>query len=192
MDFFSIPLAAAQRSPDDIPPKKRAMYRRRQALLDDIFVHVEAALSVNRMDPHRQRLGQALAAQEEAAAPQPGPLRVRLAALARQFRTVPRPDQRLIAYLRKAGLIPTLRKAWRELLKQGPAVLWKPPDVKRNNLALGTPRVAARELFPERCCCWSKSNRWRSQSRGPGRSGNCSKGLVTGAGCSTGATTCIA
>nr|WP_252088989.1 DUF535 family protein [Pseudomonas sp. MWU13-3659] len=147
-DFFSLPLAAAQRSPDDIPPKKRAMYRRRQALLDDVFSHVEAVLSGNRMDPHRQRLGQVLAEQEKGPAPQPGWFKAKLAALVRQFQTEPRPDQRFIAYLRKAGLYSTLRKAWRELLKQGPGVLWKPPDIKRKSLALDTPRVAARELFP--------------------------------------------
>ncbi|WP_095065068.1 DUF535 family protein [Pseudomonas sp. Irchel s3f19] len=44
-DFFSLPLAAAKRAADDIAPKKRAMYRRRHALLDDVFARVEAALS---------------------------------------------------------------------------------------------------------------------------------------------------
>lgn len=40
-DFFSIPLEAARRSADDIAPKKRAMYRRRHAMLDDVFAHIE-------------------------------------------------------------------------------------------------------------------------------------------------------
>jgi Uncharacterized protein conserved in bacteria len=44
-DFFSLPLAAAKRAADDIAPKKRAMYRRRHALLDEVFARVEAALS---------------------------------------------------------------------------------------------------------------------------------------------------
>lgn len=43
-DFFAIPLAAAKRNPEDIAPKKRAMYRRRNALLDDVFAKLEAAL----------------------------------------------------------------------------------------------------------------------------------------------------
>ncbi|HEN8800617.1 DUF535 domain-containing protein [Pseudomonas sp. CM25] len=43
-DFFAIPLAPAQRAEADIPAKKRAMYRRRQALLDDLFNRLQAAL----------------------------------------------------------------------------------------------------------------------------------------------------
>ncbi|MFF7061496.1 DUF535 family protein [Pseudomonas sp. NPDC008258] len=43
-DFFIIPLAPAQRAEQDIPAKKRAMYRRRQALLDDVFLRLQAAL----------------------------------------------------------------------------------------------------------------------------------------------------
>ncbi|WP_025754147.1 MULTISPECIES: VirK/YbjX family protein [unclassified Pseudomonas] len=43
-DFFAIPLAPAQRAEQDIPAKKRAMYRRRQALLDDVFIRLQAAL----------------------------------------------------------------------------------------------------------------------------------------------------
>ena len=43
-DFFSLPLAQAQRAEADIPAKKRAMYRRRQAMLDDVFSRLQAAL----------------------------------------------------------------------------------------------------------------------------------------------------
>lgn len=43
-DFFALPLAAAQRAEQDIPAKKRAMYRRRQALLDNVFARLQAAL----------------------------------------------------------------------------------------------------------------------------------------------------
>ncbi|KHL75964.1 VirK domain-containing protein [Pseudomonas putida] len=43
-DFFVLPLAAARRNLEDIAPKKRAMYRRRNALLDDVFAKIEAAL----------------------------------------------------------------------------------------------------------------------------------------------------
>lgn len=43
-DFFTIPLAPAQRAEQDTPAKKRAMYRRRQALLDDVFIRLQAAL----------------------------------------------------------------------------------------------------------------------------------------------------
>ncbi|AVH38801.1 DUF535 domain-containing protein [Pseudomonas monteilii] len=43
-DFFTITLAPAQRAEQDIPAKKRAMYRRRQALLDDVFIRLQAAL----------------------------------------------------------------------------------------------------------------------------------------------------
>ncbi|TDF84111.1 DUF535 family protein [Pseudomonas sp. H9] len=44
-DFFAFPLTPSMRSLDDIAPKKRAMYRRRQALLEDVFAHIETALS---------------------------------------------------------------------------------------------------------------------------------------------------
>ena len=43
-DFFTLPLAPAHRAEADIPAKKRAMYRRRQALLDDVFTRLQAAL----------------------------------------------------------------------------------------------------------------------------------------------------
>ena len=43
-DFFTVPLAPAQRAESDIPAKKRAMYRRRQAMLDDVFSRLQAAL----------------------------------------------------------------------------------------------------------------------------------------------------
>ncbi|MDG9874582.1 VirK/YbjX family protein [Pseudomonas juntendi] len=46
-DFYSLPLAPAQRAEADIPAKKRAMYRRRQALLDDVFTRLQAALPSN-------------------------------------------------------------------------------------------------------------------------------------------------
>lgn len=42
--FFAIPLESSRRAADDIAAKKRAMYRRRHALLDDVFAHIEAAL----------------------------------------------------------------------------------------------------------------------------------------------------
>ncbi|MGY4527346.1 VirK/YbjX family protein [Pseudomonas sp. TE21394] len=44
-DFFELPLAPAQRAEQDIAAKKRAMYRRRQALLDDVFARLQAALA---------------------------------------------------------------------------------------------------------------------------------------------------
>ncbi|MBK5006448.1 DUF535 family protein [Pseudomonas sp. S32] len=43
--FFAIPLLAAQRAEADIPAKKRAMYRRRQALLLEVFAGLQAALA---------------------------------------------------------------------------------------------------------------------------------------------------
>jgi len=43
-DFFAVPMAPAQRTLEDIAPKKRAMYRRRNELLDDVFARIEAAL----------------------------------------------------------------------------------------------------------------------------------------------------
>jgi uncharacterized protein VirK/YbjX len=68
-DFFSLPLAAAQRAAEDIAPKKRAMYRRRQALLEALFAQLEAALaaSAGKLQAHRQRLGYALVLQEASA-----------------------------------------------------------------------------------------------------------------------------
>lgn len=44
VDFFSIPLAPAQRPVEEIAAKKRAMYRRRHALLDDVFAQIQAAM----------------------------------------------------------------------------------------------------------------------------------------------------
>lgn len=43
-DFYVIPIETSRRSMDDIAPKKRAMYRRRHELLDDVFAHVDATL----------------------------------------------------------------------------------------------------------------------------------------------------
>ncbi|KTT16441.1 DUF535 family protein [Pseudomonas parafulva] len=43
--FFELPLVAAQRAESDIPAKKRAMYRRRQALLDSVFTRMHKALA---------------------------------------------------------------------------------------------------------------------------------------------------
>ncbi len=150
--FFSLPVAAAERSAEDIAPKKRAMYRRRYALLDDLFGQLEAAVPdhevAQQLNLHRQRLGSALAAQQASVASAPAGMRARLAGLLRQITTEPRADQRFIAYLRKAGLYPTLKKAVRELLRQGPSLLWKPADSKRKSLPLGDPSVPASELFP--------------------------------------------
>lgn len=150
-DFFTIPLAPAKRAVDDIAAKKRAMYRRRQALLDDVFARIEAALAgtevQRQLQVHRQRLGAALARQEVHSAPISRPLVAKVAALVRQLATEPRVDQRFFAYVQKAGLYPTLKKIWRELLKQGPGLLWKAPDAQRNCLPLGKPGVAASTLF---------------------------------------------
>ncbi|AXM98951.1 DUF535 family protein [Pseudomonas plecoglossicida] len=150
--FFAIPLIAAKRSADDIAPKKRAMYRRRHALLDDLFGQLEAALPdhevARQLSVHHQRLASALAMQQDTQACAPLGVKDRLTRLLRQFMTEPRPDQRFIAYLRKAGLYPTLKKAFRELLKHGPALLWKPADSKRKSLPLDDPSVPASELFP--------------------------------------------
>jgi uncharacterized protein VirK/YbjX len=44
-DFFTIPLAPAQRAVEEVAAKKRAMYRRRHALLDDAFGQIQAALA---------------------------------------------------------------------------------------------------------------------------------------------------
>jgi len=43
-DFYAMPIEASRRSLDDIAPKKRAMYRRRHELLDEIFAQVDASL----------------------------------------------------------------------------------------------------------------------------------------------------
>lgn len=43
-DFYSLPIAASTRAAEDIAAKKRAMYRRRQALLDELFARLQAAL----------------------------------------------------------------------------------------------------------------------------------------------------
>lgn len=150
-DFFSIPLAPAKRAVDDIVAKKRAMYRRRQALLDDVFARIEVALAGTdahrQLHLHRQHLGAALARQEVYSVPTGRPLTARLTALFRHLATEPRVDQRFFAYIRKAGLYPTLRKTWRELLKQGPGLLWKGPDAQRKHLPLGKPGLAASALF---------------------------------------------
>lgn len=151
-DFFSLPLAAAQRAAEDIAPKKRAMYRRRQALLEALFAQLEAVLPAStgqcRLQAHRQRLGYALALQEATAPTAPQSSLARAAVLFRQALREPRADQRFVAYIRKAGLYPTLRKAWRELLRHGPALLWKPPTEQRHELPLDAPGVAAATLFP--------------------------------------------
>ncbi len=46
-DFFALPMAPVQRANEDIPSKKRAMYRRRQVLLEDVFARLQAALAGN-------------------------------------------------------------------------------------------------------------------------------------------------
>lgn len=43
-DFYSLPVAASTRAAEDVAAKKRAMYRRRQALLDVLFARLQAAL----------------------------------------------------------------------------------------------------------------------------------------------------
>ena len=53
-DFFAVPLTAAKRSAEDIAPKKRAMYRRRHALLDDVCARVERALPDSDQPPLAQ------------------------------------------------------------------------------------------------------------------------------------------
>lgn len=58
-DFFVIPLAQSKRSADDIAPKKRAMYRRRHVLLDDVFTQIEAALPGNKVDGLQRQLQEA-------------------------------------------------------------------------------------------------------------------------------------
>ncbi|AZL73833.1 DUF535 domain-containing protein [Pseudomonas oryziphila] len=149
-DFFSLPLAAAQRAAEDIAPKKRAMYRRRQALLEALFAQLEAALAAGAdpMQVHRQRLGYALVLQEASAPTAAHSWLAKAAGLFRQALREPRADQRFVAYIRKAGLYPTLRKTWRELLRHGPALLWKPPAEQRHDLPLDAPGVAASTLFP--------------------------------------------
>lgn len=149
-DFFSLPLAAAQRAAEDIAPKKRAMYRRRQALLEALFAQLEAALaaSAGQLQVHRQRLGYALVLQEASAPTDAHSRLAKVAGLFRQALREPRADQRFVAYIRKAGLYPTLRKTWRELLRHGPALLWKPPAEQRHDLPLDAPGVAASTLFP--------------------------------------------
>lgn len=150
-DFFSICLAPSTRAAEDIAPKKRAMYRRRQALLDEVFSHVETTLAgtevQRQLQMHRQRLGAALVLQEVHSAPAITPLTARVAGLIRRLASEPRVDQRFFAYVQKAGLYPTLKKTWRELLKQGPGLLWKAPDAQRKHLPLGKPNVAASVLF---------------------------------------------
>ena len=149
-DFFSIPLAPAMRSAVDIAPKKRAMYRRRHALLEDVFVLIETALTgtdgQRQLQMHRQRLGAALEIQESRQVVTVTPPTARAAALLRHLVREPRLDQRFFAYVQKAGLYPTLKKTWRELLKQGPSLLWKAADAQQS-LTLGEPSVAASSLF---------------------------------------------
>ena len=169
--FFAIPLTAAKRSAEDIAPKKRAMYRRRHALLDDLFGQLEAALPdhdlAQQLSVHRQRLASALAVQQDAIASAPVSVRSRLAGLLRQIRREPRADQRFIAYLRKAGVYPTAKKAVRELLKHGPALLWKPADSKRKSLPLDDPSVPASELFPRELLVICEDNLARPPSGRP-------------------------
>lgn len=43
-DFYVMPIDEARRSLDDVAPKKRAMYRHRHDLLDDVFAQVDATL----------------------------------------------------------------------------------------------------------------------------------------------------
>ncbi|TPG75385.1 DUF535 family protein [Pseudomonas arsenicoxydans] len=43
-DFFEIPMALARKALDDIPSKKRAMYRRRYEFLDDVFSKIDRVL----------------------------------------------------------------------------------------------------------------------------------------------------
>nr|WP_314481057.1 DUF535 family protein [uncultured Pseudomonas sp.] len=43
--FFELPLMAAHRAESDVPAKKRAMYRRRHALLEDVFTRLHNALA---------------------------------------------------------------------------------------------------------------------------------------------------
>ncbi|VVM38409.1 hypothetical protein PS623_00145 [Pseudomonas fluorescens] len=151
-DFYSLPVAAARRSVDDIAAKKRAMYRRRHALLDQVFASIEAAIpggvGQRQLHSHRQRLGSALRLPEDEPAIGSRTFSTKVAKLIRLLTTEPRADQRLRAYLRKAGVYPTLRKIVRELLKQGPRLLWKSPAATRTKVPLAAPAVAASELFP--------------------------------------------
>jgi uncharacterized protein VirK/YbjX len=43
-DFFEIPMALSKKALDDIPSKKRAMYRRRYEFLDDVFTRIDRVL----------------------------------------------------------------------------------------------------------------------------------------------------
>jgi uncharacterized protein VirK/YbjX len=43
--FFVIPVAASRRNEDDIPAKKRAMYRKRYSMLADIEKEIEVRLN---------------------------------------------------------------------------------------------------------------------------------------------------
>ncbi|KIH82747.1 VirK [Pseudomonas batumici] len=43
-DFFEIPMVLSKKALDCIPAKKRAMYRRRYELLDDIFTRIDSVL----------------------------------------------------------------------------------------------------------------------------------------------------
>ncbi|MGE8096684.1 DUF535 family protein [Pseudomonas fluorescens] len=43
-DFFEIPMVLSKKALDCIPSKKRAMYRRRYELLDDIFTRIDSVL----------------------------------------------------------------------------------------------------------------------------------------------------
>lgn len=149
-DFFSLPLASAQRAAEEVAPKKRAMYRRRQALLEALFARIDTFLpggaGQSPLAVHRQRLGPALLADRPSAlAPS---WRDRLQALKAQLLREPRADQRFVAYLRKAGSYRTLRKLWRELRRQGPSLLWERPDGRHHDLPLAAPTVAASTLFP--------------------------------------------
>lgn len=151
--FFRIPLAATQRAVEDIAPKKRAMYRRRQAMLDDLFAQLAVALPLSgrehQVQAHRARLGSAMLIRQPAlATSKSAALHAKLAGVLRQLLTEPRADQRFRAYLRKAGLYPTLKKACRELLKHGPGLFLKPGDSKRKSLPLISPGVPASEVFP--------------------------------------------
>nr|WP_281075580.1 DUF535 family protein [Pseudomonas sp. BP8] len=151
-DFFSIPLAAARRSADDIAPKKRAMYRRRHELLDDVFARLAAALpgsdEQRQLQGHRQRLGAALRLPQDEPTATARSLTSKLAVIIRLLTTEPRADQRLRAYVRKAGVVPTLRKICRELTRQGLGLFWQSPDGRGASLPLPAPNVAANLLFP--------------------------------------------
>nr|WP_244216138.1 DUF535 family protein [Pseudomonas reidholzensis] len=151
-DFFSIPLAPAKRSADDIAPKKRAMYRRRHELLDEVFARIAAAIPGNdeqrQLQGHRQRLGVALRLPQDEPPATSRSLSARVATILRRLTTEPRADQRLLAYVRKAGILPTLRKICRELGKQGLGLFWQSAAAKGAGVLLPEPSVAASALFP--------------------------------------------